>query len=55
MQGALPSNDGAMDRRKAQNHAVNYDKDKVDGVTLALLFLTLHDGARAWKDWIGRC
>jgi hypothetical protein len=32
---------------------VNYDEDKVDEVTLALLFLTLHDGCRAWKglDW----
>ena len=42
-----------MHGQKAQNHGVNYDKDKVDEVTLALLFLTLHDGARAWKglDW----
>jgi hypothetical protein len=32
---------------------VNYDQDKVDEVVLALLFLTLHDGCRAWKglDW----
>jgi hypothetical protein len=29
------------------------DTDKVDEAVLALLFLTLHDGARAWKsfDW----
>ncbi len=31
---------------------MEYDKDKVDEMVLALLFLTLHDG-RAWKghDW----
>ena len=30
-----------------------HDQDKVDEVTLALLFLTLHDDCRAWKglDW----
>jgi hypothetical protein len=30
------------------------DTDKVDGAVLALLYLTLHDAARAWKgfDWI---
>jgi len=29
------------------------DEDKVDEMVLALLFLTLHDGRRAWKghDW----
>lgn len=32
---------------------MDYDKDKVDEMVLALLFLTLHDGKRAWKghDW----
>jgi hypothetical protein len=32
---------------------VRYDTDKVDEVVLALMYLTLHDGARAWKgfDW----
>jgi len=32
---------------------MDYDKDKVDEMALALLFLTLHDGPRAWKglDW----
>jgi hypothetical protein len=32
---------------------MEYDKDKVDECVLALLFLTLHDGCRAWKghDW----
>ena len=31
----------------------HYDRDKVDEVVLALLYLTLHDGSRAWKgfDW----
>lgn len=29
------------------------DKDKIDDASLALLYLTLHDGYRAWKgiDW----
>lgn len=29
------------------------DENKVDDTVLALLYLTLHDGARAWKafDW----
>jgi hypothetical protein len=36
---------------------MNYDKDKVDDFTLALIFLGVHDedesGARSWKgfDW----
>ena len=32
---------------------MDYDKDKVDEMVLALLFLPLHDGGRAWKghDW----
>ena len=32
---------------------MEYDKDKVDEMVLALLYLTLHDGCRAWKgmDW----
>ena len=32
---------------------MDYDPDKVDEAVLALLCLTLHDGARAWKsfDW----
>ena len=29
------------------------DKDRIDDAVLALLYLTLHDGWRAWKgfDW----
>jgi len=29
------------------------DEDKIDESVLALLYLTLHDGSRAWKsfDW----
>jgi Domain of unknown function (DUF6429) len=29
------------------------DTDKIDDAALALLYLTLHDGCRAWKgfDW----
>jgi hypothetical protein len=32
---------------------MNYNVDKIDEAVLALLYLTLHDGARAWKsfDW----
>jgi hypothetical protein len=32
---------------------MDYDQDKVDEMVLAFLFLTLHDGGRAWKghDW----
>lgn len=32
---------------------MDYDKDKVDEMVLALLFLTLHGDGRAWKghDW----
>ncbi len=32
---------------------MEYDEDKVDEMVLALLFLTLHNGCRAWKghDW----
>lgn len=32
---------------------MNINEDKIDETVLALLYLTLHDGARAWKgfDW----
>ncbi len=32
---------------------MNIDTDKIDETVLALLYLTLHDGYRAWKsfDW----
>jgi hypothetical protein len=32
---------------------VEIDEGKIDETVLALLYLTLHDGARAWKsfDW----
>jgi Domain of unknown function (DUF6429) len=32
---------------------MDYDREKVDEAVLALLYLTLHDGDRAWKglDW----
>ena len=32
---------------------MNLDSDKIDDAVLALLFLGLHDGCRAWKgfDW----
>ncbi len=32
---------------------MEYDKEKVDEAVLGLLYLTLHDGYRAWKsfDW----
>lgn len=32
---------------------MQYDKDKVDEMVLALLYLGIHDGGRTWKgiDW----
>ena len=32
---------------------MDVDEDRIDEAVLALLWLTLHDGARAWKghDW----
>jgi len=32
---------------------MEYDKNKIDEMVLALLYLTLHDSNRAWKghDW----
>jgi len=32
---------------------MDYDEQKVDDAVLGLLYLTLHDGVRAWKsfDW----
>ena len=32
---------------------MNIDEDKIDDTSLALLFLTLHEKSRAWKqiDW----
>lgn len=32
---------------------MDIDEDKIDDAVLALLWLTLHDGYRAWKgfDW----
>jgi hypothetical protein len=32
---------------------MDYDEQKVDDAVLGLLYMTLHDGARAWKafDW----
>ena len=32
---------------------MDYDEQKVDDAVLGLLYLTLHDGTRAWKsfDW----
>jgi Domain of unknown function (DUF6429) len=40
-------------RSKLYDARMEYDEDKVDEMVLALLFLTLHDGYRAWKghDW----
>lgn len=30
---------------------MGYDESEVDDTVLALLYLTLHDGARAWKGF----
>ena len=37
----------------AGSAGVDVDEDRIDEAVLALLWLTLHDGARAWKghDW----
>ncbi len=46
---------GALEQHAVQwqTAGMEYDKEKVDEMVLALLFLTLHDGQRAWKshDW----
>ena len=34
--------------RAAGSRAVEIDTDKIDEAVLALLYLTLHDGVRAW-------
>jgi hypothetical protein len=36
-----------------EDGGMELDQDKIDDVVLALLYLGLHDGARAWKsfDW----
>jgi hypothetical protein len=40
-----------LDRRR--RFAMPLNIDKIDDAALALLYLTLHDGSRAWKgfDW----
>jgi len=30
---------------------MDYDQDEIDETVLALLYLTLHDGTRAWKGF----
>ncbi len=30
---------------------MDYDEDKIDDAVLALMYLTLHDEARAWKGF----
>jgi hypothetical protein len=44
--------DGATERLRREA-AMEDDLDRIDDAALALLFLTLHDGYRAWKgfDW----
>tara|TARA_R100000935_G_scaffold5007_1_gene11606 strand:- start:62 stop:340 length:279 start_codon:yes stop_codon:yes gene_type:complete len=38
---------------EGETDAMDLDEDKIDEAVLALLYLTLHDGRRAWKgfDW----
>ena len=40
-------------KRLSGSKAMDLDTDKIDAAVLALLYLGLHDGARAWKgfDW----
>lgn len=42
-----------MGTRDATGAAMALDTDKIDDAALALLYLTLHNGYRAWKgfDW----
>jgi hypothetical protein len=43
----------ARHRHAARRFAMALNTDKIDDTALALLYLTLHDGYRAWKgmDW----
>jgi hypothetical protein len=43
----------SVKRKVEQRIFMEVDNDKIDEAVLALLYLTLHDGARAWKsfDW----
>jgi hypothetical protein len=36
-----------------QKREIVFDTDRIDDTVLALLYLTLHEGSRAWKgfDW----
>ncbi|HEX3918183.1 MAG TPA: DUF6429 family protein [Caulobacteraceae bacterium] len=38
---------------RGEPSGVELDEERIDDAVLALLYLTLHDGARAWKgfDW----
>jgi Domain of unknown function (DUF6429) len=42
-----------MARHRHRRFAMALNTDKIDDTALALLYLTLHDGYRAWKgmDW----
>ena len=44
-----PDYDGAI--RLHQEVAMPLNTDKIDDAALALLYLTLHDGCRAWKGF----
>ncbi|MBV9502374.1 MAG: hypothetical protein JO138_23645 [Acidobacteriaceae bacterium] len=39
------------DRRCSFLSTMDIDPDKIDEAILALLYLTLHDGSRAWKGF----
>jgi hypothetical protein len=43
----------AMPKPKPAQPQIVLDEDRIDEAVLALLYLTLHNGARAWKgfDW----
>jgi peptidoglycan/xylan/chitin deacetylase (PgdA/CDA1 family) len=44
---------GSDDLPWPRSSSMDIDTDKIDEAVLALLYLTLHDGVRAWKghDW----
>jgi peptidoglycan/xylan/chitin deacetylase (PgdA/CDA1 family) len=44
-----PMSSLTIDYLLGEDTAVEIDTDKIDEAVLALLYLTLHDGVRAWK------
>lgn len=49
----VPSRGGPMPKGKKPEQRIVLDEDAIDDAVLALLYLTLHDGFRAWKGSTG--